>query len=80
MKYGIGQQVKMKKTYPDFGYNAFFAKYDYVFTIKSYDGFYYSVEEDFILYRDDSIEGLYVEGLYVEETDPIYDRFEILDL
>ena len=72
-----GDKVRMEKKEPDFGHNSFFAKYDYVFTIKDFHGCYYCMEEDnSFWYLESSIDSLYVEEIF----EPIYSRFEILDI
>jgi len=76
MKYKVGQKVRIKKSRYDFGHKPFLEKYNYILTIKDLDGSFYFMEEDSSFWYSEPV----IEGLYVEEFNPIESRFEILDI
>jgi len=77
MIYKVGDKVKIKRSLGQyFGHGDFLVKYNYVLTVKNWDRFYYTMEEDDYFAYTDS----HIEGLYVEKFDPITTRWEILDI
>ena len=79
MKYKIGDKIKVKKHgHFDMAQKSFYKKNNYILTIKSFDGFYYFMEEDdAFCYPEYCIDGLHIGE---EVFNPIESRFEILDL